>query len=82
MNIDLSDIDDPEDPRVAEAADDVIAGLRSLVGTLGLDVSAALYDAIAERLDVLCDEVADKLEQETEDGDDALLAEVDNEDED
>lgn len=77
MSIDLTSIDDPEDPRIAEAADEVINGLRGLIPSMGPEVAAAVFDAIAERLDVLIDEVEEQLEDEADEED-----EVDEVDED
>lgn len=80
--VNLSGVDDPEDPRIAEAADEVVDNLRALQDAMGLDTAAMLYDAIADRLEVLIEETEAELEaeaDESEDTDDALLTEDDEE---
>ncbi len=75
----LDSVDDSEDPRITEAAEQVVDGLRALMDSLGPAVAAALYDAIADRLDVLCDDATDAAEAELEEDDDELLEEDDGE---
>ena len=81
MDFDLSDISDDEDPRIAEAANEMAKQLRVLQDELGLDVAAAFYDAIAERLDALIEETEKRLEAEDEDDDEDLLEVEDDPDE-
>lgn len=77
--LNLSGVDDVEDPRIAEAADEVISGLEGLQDALGTEITAVLYDAIAERLDALIDATSEALEAEAANTDDALLEEDDDE---
>ncbi len=76
--VDLAGVDDPEDPKIAEAVDTIIAGLEDLKEALGTEVAAMLYDALADRLDELCDATNAELEAELENEDDSLLADEDD----
>lgn len=74
--IDITSIDDVEDPRIAEAADQVISGLRVLLDNVDPEIASAFYDAVAEKLDELVDEASELAEAAAENEDDALLAEI------
>jgi Mg2+ and Co2+ transporter CorA len=81
-NLNLESVDDPDDQRIDEAADEVVSGLEKLVETLGNEVALALFDAIADKLDTLIEQTGDALEAEAEDEDEALIDddEVDDQD--
>jgi len=78
-DIDLSDIEETDDPRISEAGDQIIAGLRTLIDNVDPDIAAAIYDDVAEKLDALVDEAQALADASATDDDDALLAEVEEE---
>lgn len=77
--VDLAGVEDPEDPRIAEAADTVVDNLEALQEALGLEVAGMLFDAIADRLDALITTNAEALEAEAENEDEDLLEDDDAE---
>lgn len=79
---DLTDIDEPDDPRITQAAGEIVEGLKRLreEPSLGPEVAAALYDAIAEGLDALIDETDAMIAEDASEDD--LLAEDDDTDDD
>jgi len=72
--IDLNDITDDEDPRIAEAADEVLEGFRRIIDEIGPDVALALVDAVGERLDNLGEELNEEIEEDGDEDDDADAA--------